>query len=46
MNEWETLNDEVMSLYRQGRYDQAVVVAEKALQVAEETVGAYHPDVA
>lgn len=31
--EWETLNDEAMTLYRQGRYDRAVVVAKKALQV-------------
>ncbi len=44
--EWETLNDEVMSLYRQGRYDRAVVVAKKALQVAEQAVGPDHPAVA
>lgn len=44
--EWETLNDEVMSLHRQGRYDRAVVVAKKALQVAEEAVGPDHPLVA
>ena len=44
--EWDTLNDEVMSLYRQGQYDRAVVVAKKALQVAEQNVGPNHPDVA
>ena len=44
--EWKTLNDEVMSLYKQGRYDRAVVVAKKALQVAEQAVGPDHPDVA
>ncbi len=44
--EWETLNDEVTSLHKQGRYDRAVVVAKKALQVAEQTVGPNHPDVA
>ena len=44
--EWETLNDEVNSLYQQGRYDRAVVVAKKALQVAEQTVGPDHPSVA
>ena len=44
--EWETLNDEVMSLYRQGQYDRAVVVAKKALAVAEEAVGPDHPSVA
>ena len=44
--EWETLNDEVISLYRQGLYDRAVVVAKKALQVAEQAVGPDHPSVA
>jgi len=44
--EWETLNDEVMSLHKQGRYDRAIVVAKKALQVAEEAVGPDHPSVA
>ncbi|MDP3027902.1 MAG: tetratricopeptide repeat protein [Deltaproteobacteria bacterium] len=44
--EWETLNGEVMSLYRQGRYDRAVVVAKKALQVAEQALGPDHPSVA
>lgn len=33
--EWNKLNDEASSLYRQGHYDSAVVVAVKALQVAE-----------
>jgi tetratricopeptide (TPR) repeat protein len=44
--EWKTLNDEALSLYRRGRYDQATVVAKKALEVAEETKGPNHPDVA
>ena len=44
--EWKTLNDEVMSLYRQGRYDSAVVVAKRALQVAEQSLGPDHPSVA
>ena len=44
--EWGTLNDEVKSLFRQGLYDRAVVVAKKALQVAEQTKGLNHPDVA
>ena len=44
--EWETLNDEVMSLYRQGQYDRAVVVAKKALEVAEKAVGPNHASVA
>ena len=33
--EWETLNEEVMSLYQKGQYDRAVVVAVKALDIAE-----------
>lgn len=44
--EWETLNDEVMALYRQGTYDRAIEVAKKALQVAEQGTGPDHPDVA
>jgi tetratricopeptide (TPR) repeat protein len=40
--EWNTLNDEVMSLYRQGSYDRAVVVAKRALQVAEQEMGPNH----
>jgi tetratricopeptide (TPR) repeat protein len=44
--EWDTLNREAMDLYRAGKYDRAVVVAQKALQVAEQNVGPDHPDVA
>lgn len=44
--EWETLTEEVMSLYQQGQYDRAVVVAKQALAVAETTVGLEHLDVA
>ena len=44
--EWDILNDEVQELYRTGKYGRAVVVAKKALEVAEENVGPYHPDVA
>jgi len=44
--EWETLNQEVTELYRAGKYDRAVVVAKKALEVAEKNVGLNHPDVA
>ena len=44
--EWETLNQEVMDLYRAGRYDRAVVVAKKALEVAERNVGPDHSAVA
>ena len=44
--EWDILNDEVKELYRIGKYDRAVLVAKKALEVAEENVGPDHPDVA
>ena len=44
--EWDTLNKEVMSLYRQGHYDRAIVVAKKALQVAEQAVSPNHTNVA
>jgi len=46
MMKWNTLNDKVKSLYRQGRFDHAIVVAKKALEVAEQAVGPNHPDVA
>jgi tetratricopeptide (TPR) repeat protein len=45
-SDWETLNQEVMELYRAGKYDRAIVVAKKALEVAEKRVGPNHPDVA
>src|SRR5579875_1410816 len=44
--EWRILNQEVMELYRAGKYDRALVLARKALQVAEQSAGPNHPDVA
>jgi len=44
--EWDTLNKRVLELYRKGQYDRAIVLAKKALEVAEENVGQNHPDVA
>ena len=44
--EWDTLNNEAMELHRQGKYDRAVVVAQKALEVAKQNVGPDHPAVA
>ena len=38
--EWETLNAEVEQLYGQHQYDRAIVVAKKALAVAEQDGGA------
>ncbi len=45
-SEWDILNQEVNELYRTGKYERAVVVARKALEVAEKNVGPHHPDVA
>ena len=44
--DWKKLNEEVMLLYKQGSYDRVVVVAENALQVADQAVGSNRPDVA
>ncbi|MEJ5377094.1 MAG: tetratricopeptide repeat-containing protein, partial [bacterium] len=44
--EWEILNQEVMELYRAGKYDRALVLAQKALEVAKQNAGPNHPDVA
>ena len=44
--EWDTLNEEISSLYKQGRYDRPMVGAKKALALAEEGVGRENPDVA
>jgi len=44
--EWDILNQEAQKLHRSGNYDRAVVVAKKALEVAEDNVGPGHPDVA
>ena len=45
-NEWEILTQEVLEFYRTGNYDRAVIVAKRALEVAEKNVGPQHPDVA
>ena len=44
--EWDTLNQEVLSLIQKGQYARAEVVAKKALDVAVKNVGKNHPDVA
>ena len=44
--EWETLNQEAMDLHRAGKYDRAVVVAKKALEVAEKSADKNHPELA
>jgi CHAT domain-containing protein/tetratricopeptide (TPR) repeat protein len=39
---WEKLNNQVMSLYQQARYAEAIPVAQRALEVAETTFGSAH----
>jgi len=43
--EWEMLNQEVIDLYRAGKYEHAVVIAKKALEVAEKNVDPNYPGV-
>ena len=43
--EWEILIEEVKRLYRAGEYDRGVIVAKKALAVAEKNAGPNHLDV-
>jgi tetratricopeptide (TPR) repeat protein len=44
--EWNVLIQEAAELHRAENYDRAALVAQKALQVAEQNVGPDHPDVA
>ena len=41
--EWKTLNQAALTLYRQGKYEQAVATEKKALEVAERDHGPEHP---
>ncbi len=43
---WKELNAKVVTLYQQGRYEEAAKVGKEALKVAEDTFGPDHPDVA
>ena len=43
--QWDMLNQAVIKLHRAGEYDRAVVVAKKALEVAEKDFGPNHPNV-
>ena len=45
-SESDILNQEVMELFRTGQYGRGVIVAKKAIQVAEKTFGPNHPSVA
>ena len=43
---WEEMNSKVISLYCQGKFGEAVSLAQEALRVAEERFGPEHPNVA
>lgn len=45
-NEWDALNQEAKKLYDAGKFDRALVIAGKALEVAEKNGGPDHPNVA
>ena len=42
----ETLNQQVVALYQAGRYNEAIPLAEEALAIWRDHLGARHPDVA
>ena len=44
--EWDRLNDKVESLYQQGDYAGAIVIAKKTHQMAEREFGSDHSNVA
>jgi len=46
LEEANALNQQVVKLYQQGRYSDAITVAEKALAINEKVLGAEHPKVA
>lgn len=46
VQEAERLNQQVIQLYNQGRYSEAIPLAERSLAIYEKALGANHPDVA
>ncbi|QSJ20056.1 tetratricopeptide repeat protein [Nostoc sp. UHCC 0702] len=46
LEEAKRLNQQVVQLYGEGKYSQAIPLAERALAITEKVLGAYHPDVA
>ena len=46
LQEAEKLNQQVEQLYQQGKYAEAIPLAEKALAIQEKVLGKEHPDVA
>jgi len=45
-NQWKALNEQLFEFIRSKDYDRAIPIAKKALKVAEDNVGANHPEVA
>ncbi len=46
LDEAERLNKEVISLYRAGRYNEAIPLAKRVLGIREKALGPNHPNVA
>ena len=46
LDEAERLNQQVIQLYKQGRYDEAIHIAKEVLAIYEKTLGSEHPDTA
>ncbi len=46
LNEANLLNEQVIQLYQQGQYAQAIPLAQKVLTIREKALGPDHPDVA
>ncbi|MDI6800748.1 MAG: tetratricopeptide repeat protein [Thermodesulfovibrionales bacterium] len=45
-SEWKKLYDNACTLYRQGKFAEALVISDKALDTAKQFLGETHPDVA
>ncbi|HAX74953.1 MAG TPA: kinesin, partial [Cyanobacteria bacterium UBA11372] len=46
VEEAERLNQQVVELYQQGKYAEAIPLAQRALAIREKALGSEHPDVA
>ena len=46
LDEAATLNQQVLQLYSQGRYSEAIPLAQRALAIREKALGSDHPEVA
>ena len=45
-NEAATLTQQIIQLYKQGRYSEAIPLAQRALTIREKALGPNHPEVA